>query len=86
MPDEKKLEAQVSTISVEEIRTRIAGIAEIINGGWNFAEAHWQEDGLWEDVLNAIAAGATNAAELAREALKVAEIDFGRGYEGGDAG
>jgi len=42
--------------------------------------AHIKEDALREDVLDAIAAGATNAAELAEEALKSSDLDFTRWY------
>ena len=40
--------------------------------------AHSAEDALYRDVLQAIADGATNAAELAAEALKTRELDFSR--------
>ena len=43
-------------------------------------EAHRLEDGLWLDVLQTIAAGAPNAAELAREALRTRRLGFPRRY------
>lgn len=43
-------------------------------------EAHMLEDALYVEVLHAIANGAENAAELAREALKAEEVDFPRWY------
>lgn len=42
--------------------------------------AHSDEDGLWADVLAAIARGNANAQGLAREALKTTEIEFSRWY------
>lgn len=40
--------------------------------------AHTEEDRLHQEVLAAIADGAPNAAELAREALKTSKINFSR--------
>lgn len=40
--------------------------------------AHNLEDALYIDVLQAIANGAPNAAELARDALRTQDIDFSR--------
>lgn len=40
--------------------------------------AHIREDALRRDVLSAIADGAPNAAELAREALATSKIKFAR--------
>jgi hypothetical protein len=41
--------------------------------------AHGYEDSLWEDVLEAIAAGAKGRSrDLATEALKTKDISFGR--------
>lgn len=40
--------------------------------------AHTAEDGLWDAVLTAIAAGVSNPAELARAALETKAIKFGR--------
>lgn len=40
--------------------------------------AHRSEDAMREEVLEAIANGAPNAAELARAALKSSELDFSR--------
>lgn len=40
--------------------------------------AHNLEDALYLDVLRAIADGAPNAAELARDALRTQEINFSR--------
>ncbi len=42
--------------------------------------AHISEDELHEDVLRAIANGAPNAAELAREALETSDAEFYRWY------
>jgi hypothetical protein len=42
--------------------------------------AHAEEDQLHVKVLAGIAAGAPNAAELAREALRTGELDFQRWY------
>lgn len=43
-------------------------------------DAHYEEDQLHVNVLAEIAAGAPNAAELAREALRTGELDFRRYY------
>jgi hemerythrin-like domain-containing protein len=42
--------------------------------------AHSKEDALYLDVLRAIANGAKNSKELAKEALKTESIDFSRWY------
>ena len=54
--------------AVEEIRT----------ASWDDEAAHSAEDKLWGAVLTAIALGAPNAQELAIEAMKTADISFGR--------
>ena len=42
--------------------------------------SHILEDELQEEVLQAIANGAENSSELAKEVLKTSEIDFPRWY------
>lgn len=62
-------------MTIKEIRERIEAMKDMDN-----ELAHGEEDALREDVLKAIAAGATNAAELAEEALKSSDLDFTRWY------
>ena len=42
--------------------------------------SHSLEDNLYKEVLEAIANGAENPSELAKEVLKVSEINFARWY------
>lgn len=63
-------------ITLEEIGQRVAQLAE-----YDAAIAHSSEDALHREVLEAIAAGAPNAAALAAAALKSTELDFHRWYE-----
>jgi len=44
----------------------------------DFEAAHSTEIDLWYVVLRAVAGGAENAQELAKEALKSQELEFGR--------
>jgi hypothetical protein len=62
-------------VDINEIRTRVARIEAIRHDD---EVAHSMEDDLYADVLRAIANGAENAAELAREALRTGDIDFAR--------
>lgn len=62
-------------ITVEYIKKEISDIREL-----DPESAHSSEDDLHQDVLKAIANGATNPAELAREALKSLKLDFPRWY------
>lgn len=55
---------------IEEIKTKVA---EHDDEG-----AHSSEDALHEEVLRAIAAGATNAQDLAAMALTTLQLDFCR--------
>lgn len=48
----------------------VARVREIQNAAGNPIKAHGLTDGLWRDVLTAIAEGAPNGATLAIEALK----------------
>lgn len=64
-----------NTVDLEEIRTRVARIEANRDDD---ETAHSQEDDLYTDVLRAIADGAPNASELAREALRTVDIDFAR--------
>ncbi len=61
----------------DEVRRRVAKIDEIADMP---EKAHMEEDRLYRDVLNAIAAGADNAVGLAREALAVGHLDLVRCY------
>jgi hypothetical protein len=64
-------------VTVETIRAAVKAIAEAADDPEN---AHGREDGLWLTVLEAIAGGAPEAAELASEALKTKKIEFSRWY------
>lgn len=62
-------------MTVEEIRK---AVEEIAAEARDFEVAHGDEDSLHVSVLEAIAAGAPNAQELAREALKTLDLKFAR--------
>ena len=62
-------------MTVEEVRRIVAQIADL---DCDAESAHGAEDDLHEAVLQAIADGADNAAELAREALETRKIEFPR--------
>lgn len=62
-------------MDLDEIHTRIA---RIYANRSDDEAAHAAEDDLHTDVLKAIADGAPNSAELAREALRTKDIDFAR--------
>jgi len=66
---------------IPDIQTRITEIAEDAGGGDNEA-AHGKEDLLLEDALRDIAAGAgyLSPQDLAREVIKVFDIDYERWY------
>lgn len=61
------------------IAARLAQITALAKDNM-YDEAHIQQDSLFIDVLLTIASGAPDAAELARETLKVLEIRFKRYY------
>lgn len=63
-------------MTLDDVKQRVAEIRAI--GRRDPEVSHGNEDALWENVLRAIADGAPNAAELAREALETAKIDFAR--------
>jgi hypothetical protein len=62
-------------MTTDEVRARVAEIASTAD---DYEAAHSGEDRLYRDVLEAISAGAPNAAELASEALKSRELRFPR--------
>jgi hypothetical protein len=64
-------------VTVETIQAAVKAIAEVADDPEN---AHGREDGLWETVLEAIAAGAPNAVQLATAALETVKIKFPRWY------
>lgn len=64
-----------SEMTVEQVRERVA---EIRADRHDDERAHSNEDALWGDVLQHIADGGGNAAELAAEALKTTQISFAR--------
>ena len=61
----------------DEVRRRVAEIDEIADLP---EKAHMEEDQLYCDVLEAIAAGADNPADLARAALAVQHLGLDRYY------
>uniref|UniRef100_A0A6M3JJQ8 Uncharacterized protein n=1 Tax=viral metagenome TaxID=1070528 RepID=A0A6M3JJQ8_9ZZZZ len=62
-------------MTIEAIRARVEAIKRISDDD---EMAHADEDALWKGVLEAIAAGAEDAAALAAEALLTADIPFAR--------
>lgn len=66
----------MKTIDVEK---RVQKIASLI--GQKDGAAHVLEDGLYLDVLKAIASGAPNPRKLAEAAIKSADLDISRWYE-----
>ena len=62
-------------MTVEDVIKRVA---EIRAKAGDDEVAHGMEDQLHQDVLREIAAGNTQAAALAREALRTEEIEFCR--------
>lgn len=69
--------AAAMPITVNDVKARVAEIAAIDHDD---EEMHGKEDALHVDVLRAIADGAPNASDLAREALKTCDIRFNRWY------
>ena len=67
----------IEMISVDDVKARVAEIAAIDHDD---EEMHGKEDALHVDVLRAIADGAPNASDLAREALNTCDIRFNRWY------
>lgn len=67
-------------MTVAEIRERIRQIGEYARHDSN-DEAHVDEDDLYLDTLRAIAEGASNARELAREALRANGLPYERWYD-----
>jgi hypothetical protein len=66
---------QTQVLTVREVQERVA---EVFMARDDDELAHNREDALHIAVLEAIAAGAPNAAELARAAMRTREIDFSR--------
>jgi electron transfer flavoprotein alpha/beta subunit len=62
-------------MTIEQVKERVERIRAAARDD---EAAHSLEDALHEDVLVAIAAGAPDASELAREALMTRHIDFAR--------
>jgi hypothetical protein len=67
-------------MTLKDVRDRLEAIRNATRGG-NDAQCHIMQDELWEAVLEAVAGGCGNEVELAREALKVRDIEFDRWYE-----
>ena len=61
----------------DEVRQRVAAIDDIADSA---EKAHIEEDRLYCDVLEAIAAGAVNPVGLARAALAARNLDMDRYY------
>jgi len=66
-----------SALTPDLIARRIARVEDVRHAN---DQAHSAEDELLADVLNAIASGHPEPAELAREALKVRDVKFTRYY------
>lgn len=64
-------------MTVDEVKARVSAVDK---ASWDEEDAHAKEDEVYKDVLRAIAAGAPNAAALAAEAIKAADLDFARWY------
>jgi hypothetical protein len=62
-------------MTVEQVKEQVKLIKAVAGDD---EAAHSYEDALHEHVLKAIAKGAENAPELAKEALKTTKIDFAR--------
>lgn len=62
-------------MELSEVESRIEGIRAVAGDD---EVAHSREDELRDDVLKAIAEGASNAAELAGAALSTRDIEFAR--------
>lgn len=62
-------------MNVDEIKKRVQKIREMSDDD---ESAHSAEDALYTSVLYAIANGADDPAELAREAIKAGDISFSR--------
>lgn len=65
-------------MTVDDVKKRLALIR--VEAETDDETAHAAQDGLYTDVLQAIADGAEDASGLAREALRVREIEFSRWY------
>ncbi len=63
-------------MTVDDVKSRV----EEIERKGDVGMQHAAEDQLHSDVLQAIADGAPNGAELAAEALKTRDLDFSRWY------
>ena len=68
-------------MTVEQVKRAVERVRQIATEDVRDNElAHKVTDRLWRNVLRSIARGESNAAELAREALKTEEIAFTRWY------
>lgn len=65
-------------LTVQEVVERVSEIAR--EGESDPERAHADEDGLYGDVLLAIAEGAENPVELAKAALAAGNLDFPRWF------
>lgn len=62
-------------MKIQDVRKRVEQIRSMSN---DYEAAHAEEDVLYRDVLEAIAAGDRNARALAKEALQTKKIEFPR--------
>lgn len=68
-------------ITLATVRERVARLADLAEQGDFGPEAsHAATDGLYVEILQAAAAGAPDAPEMAREALKVESLGLTRWY------
>lgn len=68
-------------MKVEDVTKGIEKLKEIASGINGDPNGHMEEDWLRDQVLQAIADGADNPQELAKEVLKTADVKFSRWYE-----
>jgi len=68
-------ELREKIMTKNEVKKRVKDIKDSAD---DYESAHSMEDDLYQDVLNAIAEGAEDAAVLAKEALKTTKINFPR--------
>lgn len=73
----KDRQAKARRLGVLEIQARVEVLGHMARAKDHEA-AHAQEEGIWGDVLEAIAAGHKKPAALAREALKTKDVEFDR--------
>lgn len=64
-------------MTIEDVQDKLRVIQDVAGDN---EDAHQAQDALLVEVLRAIVDGCPNSPEMAKEALKVLEIDFDRWY------